>query len=244
MPARAFNTPISTGERFMQITVAEALGTLTDVEEKNAPKTLYFQGNRELLNHGPRVSVVGSRKASEEGLKRARSLARALVAHDIVVVSGLAEGIDAAAHTSALEAGGKTFAVIGTPLDTYYPKENQALQQRLELEQLVISQFPIGSAVTPKNFPIRNRTMALLTDATVIVEAGEKSGTVHQGWEALRLGRQLFLLESVASDKTLTWPEKMIHYGAHVLSRENLDDVLSDIPAVTRRHDKGLADYV
>jgi DNA processing protein len=228
----------------MQMTVAEALGTLTDVEEKNAPKTLYFQGNRELLNHGPRVSVVGSRKASEEGLKRARSLARALVAHDIVVVSGLAEGIDTAAHTSALEAGGKTFAVIGTPLDTYYPKENQALQRRLELEQLVISQFPIGSAVTPKNFPIRNRTMALLTDATVIVEAGEKSGTVHQGWEALRLGRQLFLLESVASDKSLTWPEKMIHYGAHILSRENLDDVLSDIPAVTRRNDKGLADYV
>lgn len=228
----------------MQMTVAEALGTLTDVEEKNAPKTLYFQGNRELLNHGPRVSVVGSRKASEEGLKRARVLARALVAHDIVVVSGLAEGIDTAAHTSALEAGGKTFAVIGTPLDTYYPKENQALQQRLELEQLVISQFPIGSPVMPKNFPIRNRTMALLTDATVIVEAGEKSGTLHQGWEALRLGRQLFLLESVASDKTLTWPAKMIHYGAHVLSRENLDDVLSDIPAVTRRYDKGLADYL
>jgi DNA processing protein len=172
MSARAFDTPISARERFMQMTVSEALGTLTDVEEKNAPKTLYFQGNRELLNHGPRVSVVGSRKASEEGLKRARSLARALVAHDIVVVSGLAEGIDTAAHTSALDAGGKTFAVIGTPLDTYYPKENQALQQRLELEQLVISQFPIGSAVTPKNFPIRNRTMALLTDATVIVEAG------------------------------------------------------------------------
>src|SRR5882757_7417440 len=237
MPSRAFDTPTSTGERFMQMTVADALGTLTDVEEKNAPNTLYFQGNRELLNHGPRVSVVGSRKASEEGLKRARSLARALVAHDIVVVSGLAEGIDTAAHTSALEAGGKTFAVIGTPLDTYYPKENQALQQRLELEQLVISQFPVGSTVTPKNFPIRNRTMALLTDATVIVEAGEKSGTVHQGWEALRLGRLLFLLESVASDRSLSWPKDMIHYGAQVLSRNNLEEVLSDIPATTQRLD-------
>ena len=227
----------------MQMTVAEALGTLTDVEEKNAPKTLYFQGNRELLSHGPRVSVVGSRKASAEGLKRARSLSRALVDHGVVVVSGLAEGIDTAAHTSALEAGGETVAVIGTPLDTYYPKENQALQQRMEREQLVITQFPIGSAVTPKNFPIRNRTMALLTDATVIVEAGEKSGTVHQGWEALRLGRQLFLLESVANDPALSWPAKMIHYGAHVLSRDNLDEMLSDIPAVTRRYDKGLADY-
>lgn len=228
----------------MQMTVAEALGTLTDVEEKNAPKTLYFKGNQSLLNEGPRVSVVGSRKASAEGLKRARSLSRALVDHGIVVVSGLAEGIDTAAHTSALEAGGKTIAVIGTPLDTAYPKENQALQERIAREQLVVSQFPIGSAVTPKNFPIRNRTMALLTDATVIVEAGEKSGTVHQGWEALRLGRQLFLLESVAFDASLSWPAKMIHYGAHVLSRENLDEMLSDIPAVTRRYEQGLADYV
>ena len=228
----------------MQMTVAEALGTLTDVEEKNAPKTIYFEGNRALLNQGPRVSVVGSRKASAEGLKRARSLSRALVAHGIVVVSGLAEGIDTAAHTSALEAGGKTIAVIGTPLDTAYPKENLALQDRLAREQLVVSQFPLGSAVTPKNFPIRNRTMALLTDATVIVEAGEKSGTLHQGWEALRLGRQLFLLESVATDDVLTWPAKMIHYGAHVLSRENLDEMLSDIPAVTRRYEQGLADYV
>ena len=228
----------------MQMTVAEALGSLTDVEEKNAPKTLYLQGNRDLLTHGPRVSVVGSRKASAEGLKRARSLSRSLVGHGIVVVSGLAEGIDTAAHSAALDAGGETIAVIGTPLDTYYPVANKALQMRLAAEQLVVSQFPIGATVTPKNFPIRNRTMALLTDATVIVEAGEKSGTVHQGWEALRLGRQLFLLESVATDTHLTWPAQMIHYGAHVLSRENLDDVLSDIPAVTRRHDKGLADYV
>lgn len=78
----------------------------------------------------------------------------------------------------------------------------------------------------------------------VIVGASDKSGTVHQGWEALRLGRQLFLLESVALDASLSWPAKMVEYGAHVLSRENLDDVLAEIPAVTRRHDKGLADYV
>jgi DNA processing protein len=235
MSARAFNTQNSTRERFMQMTVAEALGTLTDVEEKNAPKTLYFQGNRELLNHGPRVSVVGSRKASEEGLKRARSLARALVAHDIVVVSGLAEGIDTAAHTSALEAGGKTFAVIGTPLDKYYPAENKDLQVRLASEQLVISQFPIGAATTPKNFPIRNRTMALLSDATVIVEAGEKSGTLHQGWEALRLGRVLFLMESVANDPALSWPREMIKYGAQVLTRENLSEELADLSSLASR---------
>ena len=228
----------------MQMTVADALGTLTDVEEKHAPTALYYLGNRDLLRRGPRVSVVGSRKASPEGMKRARALARALVNHGIVVVSGLAEGIDTAAHTAAIEAEGDTMAVIGTPLDKFYPAENEELQTKLATNYLLISQFALGTPTTPKNFPIRNRTMALLTDATVIVEAGEKSGTVHQGWEALRLGRQLFLLESVANDESLTWPARMIHYGAHVLSRENLDDALSDIPAVTRRYDKGLADYV
>jgi DNA processing protein len=219
----------------MQMTVTEALGTLTDVEEKNAPKTLYFQGNRELLNHGPRVSVVGSRKASPIGLHRARLLARALVEHHIVVVSGLAEGVDAVAHTAALDFGGETLAVIGTPLDKYYPAENKELQVRLAREQLVISQFPIGSATTPKSFPIRNRTMALLSDATVIVEAGEKSGTLHQGWEALRLGRLLFLMESVATDPALSWPREMIKYGAQVLTRENLSEELADLPSLASR---------
>jgi DNA processing protein len=235
MTAHALNKPASDGKAIMQMTLADALGILTDVEEKHAPKLLYFRGNRELLNHGPRVSVVGSRKASPDGLKRARLLTRALVNHGIVVVSGLAEGIDAAAHMAALEAGGETIAVIGTPLDKFYPTENKDLQQRLANEQLVVSQFPIGMVTTPKSFPIRNRTMALLTDATVIVEAGEKSGTLHQGWEALRLGRQLFLMESVVNNAALSWPREMLHYGAQILSRENLDEELADLPSLASR---------
>jgi DNA processing protein len=242
MLARESHFPSSNDERFLQITVAEALGTLTDVEEKNAPKTLYFQGNRELLDHGSRVSVVGSRKASEEGLKRARSLARALVAHDIVVVSGLAEGIDTAAHTSALEAGGKTVAVIGTPLDQYYPATNKELQLRLSREQLVVSQFSVGSFVSPKNFPIRNRTMALLTDATVIVEAGENSGTLYQAWESLRLGRALFLTESLAKDPALSWPFEFIKRGARILTRENLNEELSYLRSLASRKTESIVE--
>jgi DNA processing protein len=222
----------------------DLLGQLNDVEEKHAPRDLYLAGDFTLIERGPRVSVVGSRKATAEGLRRATALADALVGRGIIVVSGLAEGIDTAAHQAALAAGGQTIAVLGTPLDQYYPKENRELQLRLMSEQLVVSQFAVGHPVTPKNFPIRNRTMALLTDATVIVEAGEKSGTVHQGWEALRLGRQLFLLESVANDPGLSWPQKMMHYGAQVLSRNNLADVLSDIPVVTRRFTGDLAEYV
>ncbi|MBS0380679.1 MAG: DNA-protecting protein DprA [Proteobacteria bacterium] len=223
------------------VTPADVLGSLNDVEAKNAPAHLYLQGDPSLLRRGPRVSVVGSRKATGEGLKRASYLVRALVAHEMVVVSGLAEGIDTAAHQGAIEAGGRTIAVLGTPLDQSYPAANRDLQERIGREHLLVSQFGPGTRVTPKNFPIRNRTMALLTDATVIVEAGEKSGTLHQGWEALRLGRQLFLMESVASDPALTWPKAMLEYGAQVLTRENLEDELADLPEVTARHTDAIA---
>lgn len=233
--------PASDGRRYAP---AELIGALNDVAEKHAPKDLYLAGDLTLLEMGPRVSVVGSRKASAEGLRRARALAKALVDHGFVVVSGLAEGVDTAAHEAAIATGGKTIAVLGTPLDQYYPTHNRELQLKLMREHLVVSQFPTGSPITQKNFPIRNRTMALLTDATVIVEASEKSGTVHQGWEALRLGRLLFLLESVANNPELSWPKEMIHYGAQVLSRHNLEDILADIPAVTQRVEGDLAEYV
>jgi DNA processing protein len=218
------------------VTLADVLGSLNDVEQKNAPARLFLLGDAALLRRGPRVSVIGSRRASVEGLKRASFLARALMAHHMTVVSGLAEGIDTAAHTAAMEASGRTIAVLGTPLDQFYPATNRALQEMIGRDQLLVSQFVSGSPVTPKNFPIRNRTMALLTDATVIVEAGEKSGTVYQGWEALRLGRQLFLMESVASDPSLSWPKAMLEHGAQILTRENLEDELADLPEVTARH--------
>jgi len=216
------------------MTSEELLGQLNAVERKHTPARLFVAGDVELVRRGPRVSVVGSRKASEEALRRTRSLVGSLVEHGMIVVSGLAEGIDTAAHETALARGGHTIAVLGTPLDQVYPAKNRALQERLMREELVISQFPPGAPIQPKNFPIRNRTMALLSDATVIVEASEKSGTLHQGWEALRLGRLLFLLESVAMNPALSWPAEMIRYGAQVLSRENLEFVLEEMPEVPR----------
>lgn len=226
------------------LTPAEILGTLNDVEQKHAPAKLFATGDLSLLKRGPRISIVGSREASPDGLGRARSLARALVRHDMIVVSGLALGIDAAAHTAAIEAGGKTIAVLGTPLDVFYPRDNEELQTLIMKSHLAVSQFGIGAKTHPSSFPQRNRTMALLTDATVIVEAGEKSGTLHQGWEALRLGRLLFLMESVATNSLLSWPKEMIAYGAQVLTRDNLDDALTEIPAVTLPPSDVLADFV
>lgn len=211
-------------------TPAALLGGLNETERKNAPELLYYSGEATLLRAEKRVSVVGSRSVSTEGARRTRVLVTRLVELEIVIVSGLAKGVDSIAHETAIAQGGKTIAVLGTPLDQFYPKENRALQERLMRDHLVVSQFPPGYPVQKNSFPMRNRTMALLSDATIIVEAGEKSGTLHQGWEALRLGRPLFLLESVAQNPSLTWPAKMMDYGAEVLTRHNLDDLISETP--------------
>lgn len=214
-------------------TPEELIGPLNEVERKNAPERLFLAGDADLLRSGRRVSIVGSRKVSPEGASRTRGLVKVLVEREITVVSGLAEGVDTAAHETAMNEGGRTIAVLGTPLDKHYPTRNLELQDRMMREHLVVSQFPVGYPFQKKNFPMRNRTMALLSDATIIVEAGEKSGTLHQGWEALRLGRPLFLLRSVAEDTRLSWPAEMIRYGAEVLTRENLPDALDETPTLT-----------
>lgn len=212
----------------------ELLGALNEVEKKHAPKVLFVAGDVNLLRSGLRISVVGTREPSPEGAGRARALAATLAQRGITVVSGLAKGVDTVAHRTAMEVGGRTIAVLGTPLDDCYPAENRALQTRIMREHLAVSQFPAGARGGVKAFPMRNRTMALVSDATIIVEAGEGSGTLHQGWEALRLGRPLLLLESLVNGTDLTWPREMMGFGAEMLSRENLDEALAEIPGRTR----------
>lgn len=218
----------------LHYTIEELLGPLNEVEKKNAPADLFVAGDVGLLRTGRRVSVVGSRSASKEGLARTAKLARLLVGRGVVVVSGLAEGIDTVAHTTAMEAGGRTIAVLGTPIEKVYPVQNRALQERIMREHLAVSQFASGSAGGRHCFPMRNRTMALLSDATVIVEAGEGSGTIHQGWEALRLGRPLFLLESIIKAEGLAWPSELMAYGAEVLSEKTVDIFFEMLPEGSR----------
>lgn len=212
----------------------ELIQPLNEFERKHAPETLYLEGDKSLLSDGLRVSVVGARKPSSQGIRRAQTLTAALARNKITVVSGLAEGIDTIAHETAIKEGGKTIAVLGTPLSQSYPTSNRVLLAAIKRYHLAVSQFPEGYAFKRENFPRRNRTMALISDATVIVEASEKSGTRSQGWEALRLGRLLFLMRSVAEDPELSWPKEMIAYGAQVLaSKTELDDMLAEIPRFT-----------
>src|SRR5699024_10826113 len=151
--------------------VSSFLEKLTDLERKNSPKELFYLGDFSLLLNGRRVSIIGSRKASELGKKRAQFISNFLVDNEITVVSGLAEGIDTVAHLSAIERDGKTIGVIGTPINQYFPIKNKSLQNKIAKEHLLISQFREDEKVSPKNFPMRNRTMALISDATIIIEA-------------------------------------------------------------------------
>ena len=149
---------------------------------------LYTAGDTSLLTEGSRVAIVGSRKATADGIKRAKAVTRALVGQGIIVVSGLAEGIDTVAHRTAIEEGGRTIAVLGTPLSKAYPAKNAGLLEEIKRNHLAISQFPEGYPGKGENFPRRNRTMALICDATIVIEASEKSGTRHQGYLLRRYG--------------------------------------------------------
>jgi DNA processing protein len=215
----------------------ELLGPLNDIEEKYAPSELFAAGNKKLVQENRRISIIGTRNPSRKGAENAQKIVAFLVKNDVVIVSGLAKGIDTIAHKKAIEDDGRTIAVLGTPITDYYPKENKQLQDKIMTEHLVLSQFKTGSGIHPSHFPIRNRTMALISHASIIIEAGEKSGTMHQGWEALRLGRPLFIVEDLANNKELTWPSKLIDYGAEVLSMNNLDVILNILP------EKGVTPY-
>ncbi len=196
------------------------VGPLNETEHRNAPPVLWYEGDVSLLRRSRRVSVVGTRAVSDDGRRRTVRLVRELVKRQVTVVSGLAAGVDTVAHRYAMTFHGKTIAVLGTGLDTAYPRENAELQSEIARAHLIVTQFPPGHRGAKTTFPQRNRTMALISDATVIIEAGEGSGTLHQGWEALRLGRPLFLLKSVV-DSGLAWPKEMLDYGAMVLSEPN-----------------------
>jgi DNA processing protein len=197
-------------------------------DARHPVEMLYYQGAWELTETRS-VAVVGSRKPSEDGVRRARRLARELVERKFTVVSGLAEGIDIAAHTSAIQAGGRTIAVIGTPLGVYYPKAHREMQDRIAAEHLVISQVPVlryERQHVPQNklfFPERNVTMSALTEGTVIVEAGETSGTLTQARAALHQGRKLFILDSCFERSDITWPARFEEQGA--IRIKSIDDI-------------------
>lgn len=196
----------------------------------------YYQGLWDLV-YTPGISVVGTRQPSEEGIRRTKRLVKALVDNKYTIYSGLAAGIDAAAHQAAIENGGLTVAVTGTPLWLSYPKENAELQKEIIKNHLLISQVPVvsyeekGINFTRLFFPERNITMAALSAATIIVEAGETSGTLKQAKAALKQGRKVFILNNNFDNPHLTWPKKLEESGA--IRVHEIDDILQGLMSGT-----------
>lgn len=187
-------------------------------DAKSPIALLYYQGWWDLVNSRC-IAVVGSRKPTKQGLARTRKLVKALVTDDFTVVSGMAAGIDREAHLTAIKYGGRTIAVLGTPLTRQYPSENSQLQAKVAEDFLVISQVPIvryekqDYRSNRSFFPERNKTMSALTEATIIVEASDTSGTLIQARAALEQGRKLFILDS-CFDSGLAWPAEFEKRGA------------------------------
>ena len=190
---------------------------------------LYYQGIWDLVDSPKSVAVVGSRKPTDEGKSRTRKLVRQLIDLDFTIVSGLAEGVDTIAHTTAIENEGRTIAVIGTPITDFYPKNNRQLQSKIASNFLVVSQVPIlryrnqNWRVNRFFFPERNKTMSALSNATIIVEAGETSGTLVQARAAFEQGRKLFILDSCFKNSNITWPAKFEAKGA--IRVRDIDDI-------------------
>lgn len=194
---------------------------------------LYYRGDIGLIE-SKSVSVVGSRKASRDGLSRAFKIARELIQHNVTIVTGLAKGIDTAATEAAIEFHGRTIGVIGTPITEYYPKENRDIQDYVAREHLLISQVPFYKhSIQPFRtkryyFPERNELMAAVSDATIIVEASDTSGTLTQARACIHQKRPLFIMRSCLENKSITWPKKYIDKeGVFIL--DSVEQVLEQI---------------
>ena len=194
----------------------------------------YYKGNLDLLS-GRHISIVGAREASLEGILKAKQLAEELTAENFIIVSGLAKGIDTAAHQSAIDAKGYTIGVIGTPINEYYPKENKQLQDKIARDFLLISQVPFYKYAHEPfrhrtyHFPRRNMTMASISEATVIVEASDTSGSLVQARECLKQKKKLFIMDSCFKNQKIKWPASYEKKGA--VRIKNSSDILKYINA-------------
>lgn len=215
----------SLGLRMVTVMDPEYPAQLRDIRE--APPFLFAAG--QLIDDDRGVSVVGSRQASEEGLAIAATAAGILIERGLTVIAGLAAGIDTAAHEAALRLGGRTVAVIGTGIQRYYPATNRELQDEIARRGLLLSQFWPDAPPTKQSFPMRNATMSGYGLATIVVEAGEHSGTRIQARLAIEHGRPVVLTDRVVT--RTKWGAALVgHPGVYIANgRDELEGVIDRI---------------
>jgi DNA processing protein len=191
-----------------------------------APPVFFFVGRRELLNR-PALAIVGSRNATAQGLDNARNFARALADAGLTIVSGLALGVDAAAHEGALLGAGSTLAVVGTGLDRVYPARHRELAHRIANDGGLLSEFPPGTPPREHNFPRRNRLISGLAKGVLVVEAAQKSGSLITARYAGEQGREVFAIPGSIHSPLAKGCHKLIREGAKLV--ETAQDILEEL---------------
>jgi len=202
------------GHRLLRCTEADFPPLLETIPQP--PAALFVAGDAGLLLH-PQVAIVGARGASPAGLEHARRFARALALAGFTVTSGMADGIDGAAHAAALDAGCATVAVVGTGPDRVYPRKHHALAQRIAAQGAVVSEFPPGTAARADHFPRRNRLISGLALGTVVVEAGLQSGSLITARLAGEQGREVFALPGSIANPLARGCHRLIRDGARLV---------------------------
>jgi DNA processing protein len=195
------------------------------------PVLLYVRGDAQVLNL-PSIGVVGTRKPTLYGTQMAQRLGRELAARGLVIVSGLARGIDAIAHQGAMEAHGRAIGVLGTGIDVCYPKENKKLYEKVLERGVIISEFPLRTHPAPENFPVRNRIVAGLPLGVVIVEGAQYSGSLITARLAMEFGREVFGVPGNVTQPVSFAPNLLIKQGAKLVT--NAEDVIEELPTPVR----------
>lgn len=192
------------------------------------PLLLYARGDLALLAQFA-IAVVGSRRPTVYGKAMAQRLSTDLAMRGLVIVSGMARGVDFAAHSGALDAGGKTIAVLGSGIDVPYPAENKKLFESITEKGLVLSEFPLGAFPAPQNFPIRNRIISGLSLGVVVVEAAQYSGSLITARLAMEQNREVFGVPGALTNKNSWGPHVLIKQGAKLI--QDWQDVVEELPS-------------
>ena len=212
------------------ITLADTRYPAALLQTADPPLMLYVLGRVEALTHPRQLAIVGSRNPTPQGESNARQFARCLAEADVCVVSGLALGIDGAAHAGALEGNGTTIAVVGTGLDTVYPKRHEALARRIAEHGAVVSEYPLGTPPLAAHFPQRNRIIAGLSQGTLVVEAAIRSGSLITARLAAEQGREVFAIPGSIHAPQSRGCHALIRQGAKLV--ESAQDILEDMRLV------------
>lgn len=214
----------SSGARIVTFTSADYPKSLFEIPDP--PPFLYVLG--ELRSHETCVAIVGSRRATSYGLMATSRLAEALSAHGITVVSGMARGVDTAAHKGALASGGRTIGVLGCGIDKIYPPENRTLFQEMTHKGCLVSEFPLGTLPLAENFPRRNRIISGLSRGVLVVEAAENSGSLITAQYALEHGRDVYAVPGSIAFASSRGSNRLIKQGAKLV--DCVEDILEELP--------------